>query len=133
MLLGLRITGRRLRRTTLSVASIAVTAGGIIAVLAIASRARLGSQLGAGTGLARALGATPEQVTAGLVSAQVLPAFAGAVLGIPFGIGLSVVAQHGGTTVTYPPVAGVLAVLAGTSSSSWLSPLRQPMPVITAR
>ncbi len=43
-----------------------------------------------------------------------LPAFAGAVLGIPFGIGLSVVAQHGGTTVTYPPIAGVLAVLAGT-------------------
>jgi len=36
------------------------------------------------------------------------------VLGIPLGIGLSVAAQHGTTVVTYPPAAGVLAVLAGT-------------------
>lgn len=141
MLLGLRIAGRRLRRTALSVASIAVTVSGIVPVLA--SQARLSSQFGGGAGLnnpitgqldqlhlvvtallailaainvifitwasghdvrvssalARALGATPQQVTAGLVSAQVLPAFAGAVLGIPLGIGLSAAAQHG-TTVT---------------------------------
>jgi len=158
MLLGLRIAGRRPRRTALSVASIAVTAGGIIAVLAVSGRARIGFlQFGGGTGLAdpiaeqlgqlllvamimlavlaainvifitwasvhdvrvpsalaRALGATPEQVTAGLVAAQVLPALAGAVLGIPLGIGLSVALQRG-TAVTYPPVAGVLAVLLGT-------------------
>jgi putative ABC transport system permease protein len=159
MLLGLRIAGRRPRRTALSVASIAVTATGIIAVLAVASRARLGFlRFGGGSGLynpiadqlgqlllvvtvmlailaainvifitwasvhdvrvssalARALGATPEQATAGLVSAQVLPALAGAVLGIPLGIGLSVALQRGTAVVTYPPVAGILAIIAGT-------------------
>ena len=38
--------------------------------------------------LARALGATPQQVSAGLSAAQVLPALAGAVLGIPGGLAL---------------------------------------------
>jgi putative ABC transport system permease protein len=158
MLLGLRIAGRRPRRTALSVASIAVTAGSIIAVLAVARQGRLSFQGRGGgsglanpiadqlgqlllvvtamlailaainvifitwasvhdvrlsSGLARALGATPEQVTAGLVSAQVLPALAGAVLGIPLGTGLSVALQHN-ASVMYPPVAGVLAVLLGT-------------------
>jgi putative ABC transport system permease protein len=157
LLLGLRISGRRPRRTALNVISIAVTASGIVAMLA--SQVRVSSrQFSGGSGLAnplvgqfdqillvvtallailaainiifitwanvhdvrvssataRALGATPEQVTAGLVTAQALPAFAGAVLGLPLGIGLSVVAQHGNTVVTSPPVPAVLAVLAGT-------------------
>jgi putative ABC transport system permease protein len=38
--------------------------------------------------LARALGATPQQVAAGLSAAQVLPALAGALLGIPAGLAL---------------------------------------------
>jgi hypothetical protein len=38
--------------------------------------------------VARSLGATPGQVSAGLSGAQVLPALAGALLGIPGGIGL---------------------------------------------
>jgi len=38
--------------------------------------------------LARALGATPHQVATGLSAAQVLPALAGAVLGIPGGLAL---------------------------------------------
>ena len=38
--------------------------------------------------LARALGATPQQVSAGLSAAQVLPALVGAILGIPGGIAL---------------------------------------------
>jgi hypothetical protein len=49
LLLGLRITGRRPRRTALNVASIAVTTSGIVAVLA--GQARVSSQqprLGAG-------------------------------------------------------------------------------------
>lgn len=157
LLLGLRITGRRPRRTALNVTSIAVTASGIVAVLA--ARARVSSQQPGGSAalanpvaaqisqpllvvtallatlaavnvifitwanvqdtrafsaLERALGATPEQVTAGLVASQALPAFAGAVLGIPLGIGLSVLAEHGTTVVTYPSAGGVLAVLAGT-------------------
>jgi len=140
----------------LSVASIAITAGGIIAVLGIARTGRVsflvlgnglanpiaeqnGQVLLASTvmlgvltainvvfitwasvhdvrvssALARALGATPEQATAGLVAAQALPALAGAVLSIPLGIGLSAALQHG-TTLTYPPVTAILAVLAGT-------------------
>jgi hypothetical protein len=38
--------------------------------------------------LARALGATPQQLSAGLSAAQVLPALAGALLGIPGGVEL---------------------------------------------
>src|SRR5918993_241094 len=38
--------------------------------------------------LARALGATPQQVSTGLSAAQVLPALAGAILGIPGGLAL---------------------------------------------
>jgi hypothetical protein len=38
--------------------------------------------------VARALGATPQQVSAGLAMAQILPALAGAILGVPGGIGL---------------------------------------------
>jgi putative ABC transport system permease protein len=53
--------------------------------------------------LARALGASPRQVTAGVAWAQVLPALPGALLGIPLGIGLFVAANSGGT-VTLPPV-----------------------------
>ena len=157
MLLALRIAGRRPRRAALNLASIAITAGGIIAMLAIASTGRVSFLAPGGSGLAnpiaeqngqvmlvvtvmlgilaainvvfitwasvhdvrvssalaRALGATPEQATAGLVAAQALPALGGAVLGVPLGIGLSAAIQHG-TTVTYPPVAGILAVLAGT-------------------
>jgi len=39
--------------------------------------------------LARALCATPRQVSSGLSVAQVLPALPGALLGVPLGIGLS--------------------------------------------
>ena len=38
--------------------------------------------------VARALGATPQQVSAGLAIAQIFPALAGAILGVPVGIGL---------------------------------------------
>ena len=38
--------------------------------------------------LARAMGATPQEVSTGLAAAQVLPALAGALAGIPGGIGL---------------------------------------------
>ncbi len=62
--------------------------------------------------LARALGATPQQVSAGLSAAQVLPALAGAILGIPAGIYLYKVLRHGQLTV--PPLWWLLAVLLGT-------------------
>src|SRR5580704_577808 len=46
--------------------------------------------------LARALGATPQQVSAGMSAAQVLPALPGAILGVPLGIGLFAAANGGG-------------------------------------
>jgi putative ABC transport system permease protein len=53
--------------------------------------------------LARALGATPDQITTGLSVAQLLPALAGALLGIPGGIGISDAARNGGGPTTIPP------------------------------
>jgi ABC-type lipoprotein release transport system permease subunit len=52
--------------------------------------------------LMRALGATPQQVSAGLSAAQVLPALVGAVLGIPGGIALLSVADPDGETPLAP-------------------------------
>ena len=59
--------------------------------------------------LARALGATRRQVGAALAVAQAFPALAGALLGIPGGVGLYDVASSGGGT-TVPP-AGWLVVM----------------------
>jgi ABC-type antimicrobial peptide transport system permease subunit len=59
--------------------------------------------------LARALGATRRQAEAALAVAQAFPALAGALLGIPGGIGLYAVAKNGGGT-TVPP-AWWLAVM----------------------
>jgi putative ABC transport system permease protein len=62
--------------------------------------------------LARALGATPEQVSAGLSAAQVLPALAGAVLGIPGGIALFAAVSD--TDAIAPPLWQLLAVVPAT-------------------
>ena len=62
--------------------------------------------------LARALGATPQQVSAGLSAAQVLPALAGAVLGIPGGLALIAAVDPDSTTM--PPLWQLLAVVPGT-------------------
>jgi putative ABC transport system permease protein len=61
----------------------------------------------------RALGATPRQFTAGLSLAQVFPALAGAILGIPAGYGLFTVANQGGAT-SQPPAWWLIAALGGT-------------------
>jgi hypothetical protein len=52
--------------------------------------------------LARALGATPQQVSAGLSAAQVLPALVGALLGIPGGIALLAAVDPDPTTRIAP-------------------------------
>jgi ABC-type lipoprotein release transport system permease subunit len=158
LLLGMRMTARRLRRAVLGAASIAVTSAGIGAVLTF--HATVGHDLGPGGGqvgnpvatrdtqmlavitivwvalavltavcaawatvqdsrrsaaLARALGASPRQVSAAVTWAQVLPAVPGALLGIPLGLGLFLAADGGGV-MTIPPVwwmaAAVLAILA---------------------
>jgi putative ABC transport system permease protein len=60
--------------------------------------------------LARALGATPEQITSGLSAAQLLPALAGALLGIPAGIGIYGATKDGGPT-TIPPALWLVAMV----------------------
>jgi ABC-type lipoprotein release transport system permease subunit len=62
--------------------------------------------------LSRALGATPQQVSLGLSAAQVLPALAGALLGIPGGYALLALADPDGPTM--PPLWQLLAVVPGT-------------------
>jgi putative ABC transport system permease protein len=64
--------------------------------------------------LARALGATPQQVSAGLSAAQVLPALVGAVLGVPGGLALFAALGGGEDGVTGPPSWQLLAVVPGT-------------------
>jgi putative ABC transport system permease protein len=59
--------------------------------------------------LARALGATPGQVSAGLAVAQMLPAVPGALLGIPAGIALVAAVGHGGA-LTRPGAGALVAV-----------------------
>jgi putative ABC transport system permease protein len=63
--------------------------------------------------LARALGATPRQVSAGIATAQTLPAVPGALLGVPLGIGLLTVAVRGGG-VTIPSAGLLAAAVVGT-------------------
>jgi putative ABC transport system permease protein len=59
-----------------------------------------------------ALGATPRQVRAGLIMAQVIPALPGAILGLPLGIGLFKVAGHGLSGL--PPALWLVAAVLGT-------------------
>jgi hypothetical protein len=59
-----------------------------------------------------ALGATPQQVRAGLIMAQVIPALPGAILGLPLGIGLFKVAGHDLSGL--PPVLWLVAAVLGT-------------------
>ncbi len=159
LLLGMRLIARRPRRALLSAASVAVTASGIVAVLAFHTTVHLrAASLSNGlndpvidrdeqmltvltvvlvaltvlnaicaawttvldarhsSALARALGATPDQVTAGIAAAQVLPAGPGVLLGIPLGIGLFDIAA-GGVGIIIPSAwwlaAAVIATLAG--------------------
>ncbi len=60
--------------------------------------------------LARALGATPRQVSLGTSAAQLLPALPGAVLGVPAGIGLYTAVSKGGV-VTIPPLLTLIGVV----------------------
>ncbi|GAA0546005.1 FtsX-like permease family protein [Actinomadura livida] len=57
--------------------------------------------------VARALGATPGQVTAGLSAAQVLPTLPGALAGVP--LGLLVCLLFSGPDTTWPPAWSLLA------------------------
>jgi putative ABC transport system permease protein len=156
LLVGMRLVARRPRRALLSTASVAVTATGIVAVLAFHTTVHLkAGTLSNGlanpvvdrdeqmlmvltvvlvaltvlnaicaawttvldarqaSALARALGASPDQVTAGIAAAQVLPAVPGVLLGIPLGIGLFAAAAQG-TGVVVPPASWLAAAVLGT-------------------
>lgn len=63
--------------------------------------------------LTRALGATRREMTTGLVAMQMLPALAGAILGIPGGIAIYAGAKSGGGT-SVPSVLWLVAVVLGT-------------------
>jgi putative ABC transport system permease protein len=67
----------------------------------------------ASTALARALGATPRQVTSGLTTAQLFPGLVAAVVGIPAGLLLYQLAG-GDLSEAKPPLLWLLAVIPGT-------------------
>jgi putative ABC transport system permease protein len=75
------------------------------------------------TALARALGATPRQVSAGLTTAQLLPGLIAACLGIPLGLLLYLVAG-GDLQQAVPPILWLLAVIPATliavASVTWI-------------
>jgi putative ABC transport system permease protein len=138
LLLGLRIAARRPRRVVLNVVSIAITVSGIVAALAAHATNNQDAQLllititlvalaavnaifvtwataldtRHSSALARALGASPQQVSTGLSAAQVLPALAGAVLGIAGGLALF--AAVSGDETANPPLWQLLAVVPAT-------------------
>jgi putative ABC transport system permease protein len=63
--------------------------------------------------VARVIGGTPQQVSAGLSAAQVLPALPGSLVGVPLGIGLFAV-TNGAGGVSVPPGSWLAAVVLGT-------------------
>jgi putative ABC transport system permease protein len=65
------------------------------------------------TALARALGATPRQISAGLTAAQLVPGLIAACLGIPAGLALYHLAG-GHVNQASPPLMTLLAVIPGT-------------------
>jgi putative ABC transport system permease protein len=90
---------------TISLVALAVLTA-IFAALATVLDARRASAV------TLAIGATPQQVRAGLVMAQLIPAVPGAILGLPLGIGLFKVAGHGLNGL--PPVLWLVAAVLGT-------------------
>ena len=61
------------------------------------------------TAVTRAIGATPQQVSSGLLAAQLIPATIGAILGVPGGIALYVLVTPDSSPI--PPIWQLLAVV----------------------
>jgi putative ABC transport system permease protein len=89
--------------------------------------------------LSRALGATPRQVSLGLVAAQVIPAVPGAIAGVPLGI-LLLAVGNSGNAVSWPPawwlagaVVGTLAAVAAIAYlPAWLGTRQSAASVLQA-
>ncbi len=88
------------------------------------------------TALARALGASPRQISAGLAAAQVLPALPGAIIGVPLGIGLFAAASGAGQVIVPPAwllaatVLGTLVIVAGLTAVPARIGTRQPVAAV---
>jgi putative ABC transport system permease protein len=91
-----------------------LTAAGIVlaAVNAIMTAWATAMDARRSSALARALGATAGQISAGLSTAQLIPVLPGAVIGIPAGIGLFQIVNGGGVTAI-PPIWWLAATAAG--------------------
>jgi putative ABC transport system permease protein len=157
LLLGLRLTARRLRRTILTGVSVAIAVAMVVAAVTLQHQVDLRQQnsnpiglfissenalrvshlvwiLGAvlvvlaslnaiftswatvidaerPTALARALGATPRQISGGLTAAQLLPGLVAACIGIPAGLGLFGLAGGHLTGANRPSVPLLIAVI----------------------
>lgn len=77
--------------------------------------------------IARALGVTPNQRAAAISTAQVIPAFLGALLGVPAGI-LLVLVVSGIATTTYPPrwiLGAVVPIATATVAAMTALPARR--------
>jgi ABC-type antimicrobial peptide transport system permease subunit len=178
LLIALRLTARRPRRSLLSAASIAVTTTGVAAVLAFhatAAEKRFGSAgianpiiqrdteglavvtivlivLAAvnavftawataldarhSSALARALGATPRQLTAALATAQALTALPGVLIGVPLGV-VFFAAANGAGIVTIPSGGwlvladlGILVTVAALAAIPARAGARRPVSAI---
>lgn len=90
--------------------------------------------------LARALGATKQQLTGAIAAAQLLPAVPGAILGVPLGLGLFVAASGAGSRGTTIPSVGwlvpavlatLIAVTALTAIPAWVGARRPVTDVLT--
>ncbi len=86
--------------------------------------------------IARSIGATPQQTVAGLLAAQLLPALAGAILGIPAGKALYGAVQNGGPQGSPPAwwlltmVLGMLLAVAGLTAIPARIGARRPVAEI---
>jgi putative ABC transport system permease protein len=105
-LAGCPNTRHDLRLTTLRLSGVSLALVVLAAVNAILTAWATALDARSPSALARSLGATPAQVTAGVSAAQLLPALAGAVAGVPAGTGLFKVVNGGGVVAI--PAAEVL-------------------------
>jgi putative ABC transport system permease protein len=139
LLLGVRLSARRPRRTLLSVASTAVAASGIVAVICV--HAAGGAQKFAGAGLADPQTGQLNRVllvlSAGLAVAQGGLALIGGLLGVPGGIGLFGLVNKSGESGTPSALAmtavvlgSVVAVAAVTYIPAWLGTRPSPARVL---
>src|SRR6266540_2505252 len=121
LLLALRVAARRPRRVVLGVVSIAITVSGIFVALVLNAFLITWATVldnRHSSALARALGATPREVSAALAAAQVLPALVGAILGVfPGGFAL---------------FAAINAITGGDSDRATLPSLWQRLAVVLA-